>query len=290
MRGIRLLIKRLFKPITIMIIPHDRSGPFSFKLPSIGLIMAAALALGTVAYAVRVSINAARYDQMKKRLDYYTGEFLELNDTIVALRKTQEEFDRLFGLKTRRAVLEKYKPASEGSIDFEDIKRKLNDSMKMVAGIRKYLSKEKSLYDALPDGWPVGGEITSPFGERTNPITGQPEFHGGMDIACNTGTPVRATADGIVSFAGWGHGSGNLVAIEHGHGYATFYAHNSRIVVRVGQVVKRGQIISYSGSTGYSTGPHVHYEIWKDGKRINPQPYLLGKVFFQGGSQNVFKK
>jgi len=88
---------------------------------------------------------------------------------------------------------------------------------------------------------------------------------------------VRATADGVVSFAGWSGGSGNLVGIEHGFGYATFYAHNTKSAVVVGQFVKRGDVIAYSGSTGSSTGPHSHYEIWKDGRHINPMPFIEGR-------------
>jgi len=92
-----------------------------------------------------------------------------------------------------------------------------------------------------------------------------------------SGTPVRATADGVVNFAGWSGDSGNLVGLEHGFGYSTFYAHNKAIAVRVGQRVERGEIIAYVGSTGSSTGPHCHYEIWKDGRHINPAPFLDGR-------------
>jgi murein DD-endopeptidase MepM/ murein hydrolase activator NlpD len=99
-----------------------------------------------------------------------------------------------------------------------------------------------------------------------------------MDISCPPGTPVRATADGIVSFSGWSGGSGNLVVIEHGHGFSTFYAHNRLNVVKVGKKVKRGDIISYVGSTGNSTGPHLHYEVWKDGRHTNPYSYVKEKA------------
>jgi murein DD-endopeptidase MepM/ murein hydrolase activator NlpD len=88
---------------------------------------------------------------------------------------------------------------------------------------------------------------------------------------------VRATADGIVSFSGWSGGNGNLVVLEHGFGYSTFFAHNKKVNVKVGQIIKRGDIISYIGSTGNSTGPHVHYEVWKDGKSVNPYKYLKGR-------------
>ncbi len=289
MQHTKRLIKRLFTPVTVMIIPHGRSEPFSFKLPSAGLVLAGLIVLGVAGYATRASVDAARYSRARGKLAYYARQFLQMKDTMAALNESQEEFKKLFGLKTRQEVLEKYRPSDEGSIDFVALKKQLSVSLKTVAAIKTYLSGQKSLYDSVPKGWPVQGRITSPFGDRTSPLTGKAEFHGGMDIACDAGTPVRATAGGVVSIAGWSGGSGNLVAIEDGHGYATFYAHNSRIAVRVGQAVNRGDIISYSGSTGMSTGPHVHYEVWKDKKRVNPMPYLLGKVFRED-EQHVFKE
>ncbi len=100
-------------------------------------------------------------------------------------------------------------------------------------------------------------------------------MHEGVDIAAPVGTPVVATADGIVSFAGPLSDYGNAVYIDHGHGFATFYAHNSRIRVREGQSVKRGNVIAYVGSTGRATGPHVHYEVHLNGAVLNPMKYII---------------
>ena len=109
-------------------------------------------------------------------------------------------------------------------------------------------------------------------------MTGGSEFHGGVDIAAEPGRPVRATADGIVSFAGWSGANGNLVVLEHGFGFSTFYAHNKKVEVKEGQKVKRGEIVGYIGSTGNSTGPHVHYEVWRNGCSTNPQVFLQGRA------------
>jgi murein DD-endopeptidase MepM/ murein hydrolase activator NlpD len=130
---------------------------------------------------------------------------------------------------------------------------------------------------ATPRGWPVEGRLSSPFGQREHPKTGKPEFHGGIDIAAEPGMAVRATGDGIVSFSGWSGANGNLIVIEHGAGFSTFYAHNKMVAVKTGQKVRRGDIISYVGSTGNSTGPHVHYEVWLNGRAVNPQTYLHGR-------------
>ncbi|HPT83714.1 MAG TPA: peptidoglycan DD-metalloendopeptidase family protein [Limnochordia bacterium] len=116
--------------------------------------------------------------------------------------------------------------------------------------------------------WPVTGRISSPFGPRWG------RMHNGLDIAVNTGTPVRAAADGRVTFAGWNGGYGILVIVDHGNNVETRYAHNSRLNVKVGQSVTRGQVIAYSGNTGNSTGPHVHFEIRYRGNPVNPQSYL----------------
>ncbi|WP_196593675.1 M23 family metallopeptidase [Pectinatus sottacetonis] len=123
----------------------------------------------------------------------------------------------------------------------------------------------------IPLGWPAKGTITSPYGFRWNGT----DFHPGIDIANNYGTPIRATADGIITAAGWNSGGyGNMVDINHGHGVMTRYGHASSVVVSVGQHVQRGQIIAYMGSTGFSTGPHVHYEVRINGRPVNPAGYL----------------
>jgi murein DD-endopeptidase MepM/ murein hydrolase activator NlpD len=122
--------------------------------------------------------------------------------------------------------------------------------------------------------WPVTGTITSPFGWRSNPFGGAPEFHQGLDIAAPTGTTVTAAAGGTVIMAQWYGGYGNYILIDHGGGYSTGYGHLSAIYVSVGQKVARGQAIGAVGSTGESTGPHLHFEVRFDGKPIDPAPRL----------------
>ena len=124
----------------------------------------------------------------------------------------------------------------------------------------------------VPSIWPTAGTVSSPFGLRW----GGSDFHPGIDIANDIGTPIRATADGVVSVAGWNSGGyGNMVDIDHGNGIMTRYGHASYVVVTPGQYVRRGQIIAYMGSTGYSTGPHLHYEVRVHGQAVDPSGYLL---------------
>jgi murein DD-endopeptidase MepM/ murein hydrolase activator NlpD len=122
--------------------------------------------------------------------------------------------------------------------------------------------------------WPVIGTITSPFGWRTNPNGGGPEFHQGLDIAAPTGTTVTAAAAGTVLMAQWYGGYGNYILIDHGGGYSTGYGHLSAFYVSVGQVVQRGQAIGAVGMTGDATGPHLHFEVRIAGKPVDPAPRL----------------
>jgi len=122
--------------------------------------------------------------------------------------------------------------------------------------------------------WPVTGTITSPFGWRTNPFGGGPEFHQGLDIAAPMGTTVTAAAAGTVIMAQWYGGYGNYILIDHGGGYSTGYGHLSAIYVSTGQSVARGQAIGAVGSTGQSTGPHLHFEVRIAGKPVDPAPRL----------------
>ena len=122
----------------------------------------------------------------------------------------------------------------------------------------------------MPSIWPAVGFVSSPYGLRFDGT----EFHQGIDIAADMGAPIVATADGVVTAAGWNGGYGNMVDVDHGGGIVTRYGHASALAVTVGQQVRRGEVIAYVGSTGRSTGPHVHYEVRVDGQPVNPAGYL----------------
>lgn len=126
-----------------------------------------------------------------------------------------------------------------------------------------------------PSIWPARGTVTSGFGWRISPFGDGNELHPGVDIAYTIGAPVAATADGEVVVSGPAGGYGNLVQIDHGNGIATLYGHNSELAVTIGQRVKKGQVISYAGSTGKSTGTHVHYEVRVNNTPIDPMKYLV---------------
>ena len=131
------------------------------------------------------------------------------------------------------------------------------------------------MLEAIPSIWPTDGSITSGFGYRTYPDVG---FHTGVDIVNYYGAPIVATAAGTVTAASWESGYGIKIVIDHGNGYETWYAHNSEALVSAGQFVHKGQLIARLGSTGFTTGPHVHYEVHEWGRPISPIPFLSGSV------------
>lgn len=139
-----------------------------------------------------------------------------------------------------------------------------------------FLEGQKFNLESTPLIWPAkSGHISGRFGLRRSPFNGKKEFHSGLDISLRPKTPVLATAKGKVIYSGWLPGLGNTVKISHGNGLVTLYGHNSKLLVKSGQIVERGQNISLSGNTGSSTGPHLHYEVQKKGYFENPINYVL---------------
>lgn len=157
------------------------------------------------------------------------------------------------------------------------------NGLAMLAAKMSRLEREMSSYEAVlrergytPTIWPVSGKLEGGFGGRRNPFGGPGyEFHSGQDIEAAFGTPVVAGASGRVSFAGWQHGYGQLVIVDHGGDLSTRYGHLSHIDVQVGQTVSRGQRLGQVGSTGRSTGPHLHYEVRIKDEPVNPLQYLM---------------
>jgi murein DD-endopeptidase MepM/ murein hydrolase activator NlpD len=173
---------------------------------------------------------------------------------------------------TQVAEMEDLSAAEEASLEGLILERERElESQQRAAGIAGGGDHSGS---AGMFSWPVTGTITSPFGWRSNPFGGAPEFHQGLDIAAPTGTTVTAAAGGTVIMAQWYGGYGNYILIDHGGGYSTGYGHLSAIYVSTGQSVQRGQAIGAVGSTGQSTGPHLHFEVRIAGKPVDPAPRL----------------
>jgi murein DD-endopeptidase MepM/ murein hydrolase activator NlpD len=153
------------------------------------------------------------------------------------------------------------------------------DRQEAQLGVLENLLLDRKVDNALlPSGMPVAqGYIASGYGERTDPINGHAEVHLGIDFDAPTGTPVTAVAEGVVTFAGVRSGYGNVIEIDHGNGYMTRYAHNSALIAQVGARVHAGETIAKVGSTGRATGPHCHFEVWLNGRPVNPTAYVKSK-------------
>ncbi|WP_461789982.1 M23 family metallopeptidase [Pedobacter sp.] len=162
-------------------------------------------------------------------------------------------------------------PANQGGTEDNE----LGSTEEIGTFYDEYLNRMIRLVGFTPMGYPHKGRISSTYGHRENPFTGENiESHKGLDIKGNYGEIVKTTANGTVKFASRRGGYGNCVIINHGNGFETYYGHLSKIVVREGQKVNAGQIIGNIGSTGRSTGPHLHYEVHRNGKIVNPKTYL----------------
>jgi murein DD-endopeptidase MepM/ murein hydrolase activator NlpD len=279
MYKVKRFVKKLFSPVSIMMIPHDGKKTINIKVPSIGIVFSIFLWFVGSVYLISIAIDAFEYQRMKNMVEYYNAQFTELKPTILMLKRAEGEFKNLLSRGGgKKELLEgvdaKIVSVDAGTLDMEALKEQIKKTAESVTSVKEYLKEQRDIYVSTPSGWPAGGTITSQFGQRENPRGGGQQYHTGLDISVPQGTPVKATADGVVSFSGWNSGSGNLVVLEHGFGYSTFYAHNKSTNMKVGQRVKRGDVIAYSGSTGNSTGPHIHYEVWKQGQAINPKGFL----------------
>lgn len=172
--------------------------------------------------------------------------------------------------------------AEKSSANYSTLLIKIDEAVKdsmlkeqSVMELWEALSDSQNILAATPSIRPARGPIGSRFGYRIDPINGRTKMHAGLDIVASPGTLVRAPADGVVSFAGWDEQYGKLVSIDHGYGVLTRYAHNSQIFVQVGQKISKYDVISATGSTGRSTGPHLHYEVRVNNVPVDPANYII---------------
>jgi murein DD-endopeptidase MepM/ murein hydrolase activator NlpD len=189
------------------------------------------------------------------------------------------------GPADRRPLLQSYLRAADPSAAdplrsrVDDLPRLSRERLASYQEIAEHLAWRRRVFIAMPAGWPAEGRITSRYGRRLSPMdrdaeSGDREFHPGVDIAAGLGSPILAAAEGTVVRARWSGGYGRLVMLRHDLGYATLYGHASRLLVREGERVRRGQVIAVMGSTGRSTGNHVHYEVWFNGRTVDPKRFL----------------
>jgi len=280
--NIGLIAKRAFTSVTIMVIPHDNFKALNLKVPVVALFVLILFMTFGGGYVLCLAVNGLQYkaqhQAMAAKVRFYSEQFYQWNSTLTGLRTAERKFRNIFSFRTKEEVLRYVDASSVSALDLPDLAQDLKKTITTVSQIKNYLQTQKDLYLATPMGFPVSGSITSNYGTRPDPMSGEIAFHAGIDISCGRATPIRATADGVVSHSGWLQGRGFAVIIDHGCGFLTLYAHNEMNTVKVGGKVKRGDVVGYVGSTGKSTGPHLHYEVWKDGRTINPQQYLTSRI------------
>jgi murein DD-endopeptidase MepM/ murein hydrolase activator NlpD len=231
--------------------------------------------------ALRVHLQE-RIDGLALKMGMLNAHLVRLNalgkrlTQVANLTSGEFDFDHdpaLGGPESDRAGRGAEVPDLSAMIDQFD--RRLNYRTTQFSALEYVLLGRQLSAEIRPSGRPVfAGYISSYFGERMDPFNGEEAFHKGLDFASHAGSDVLAVAQGVVTWAGPREGYGVLVEVNHGNGYVTRYAHNSRVAVAPGDTVQRGQAIAVVGSTGRSTGPHVHFEVLKDGRQIDPMAFI----------------
>jgi type II secretory pathway pseudopilin PulG len=159
--------------------------------------------------------------------------------------------------------------------DFSSIEHSMDELLPRLEATKDFMERLQATLRVTPTIWPTDSrKISSPFGVRKDPFTRRTRFHSGIDISGQTGDPVYATADGTVTFTGWDKARGNHIILSHGNGIQTKYEHLSKITAETGSRVRKGDVIGLMGSTGRSTGPHLHYEVVVKNEQVDPLPYL----------------
>ena len=271
----------------LVIIAHPRLGRLGrFEVSHLGLQLAASLLV--VALLAAIGLAAVYFRQAKETERVLAqSEALreEYESLVLTSQEREEQLASLSGFAYQVSIAYGIQRDTSGAEDAfgSDLVpayyASLNQYDRLQGALdRSSVGDSTLLANSTPSIWPVKGYITSTYGKRQDPFNGKGVFHTGMDISAPYGTPVRATADGFVSMTGWDAGLGNCVKILHGrNGFSTIYGHLKEYFVRPGQPVQRGELIGFVGSTGRTTGPHVHYEVRSKGLTVNPYRYLKSK-------------
>jgi murein DD-endopeptidase MepM/ murein hydrolase activator NlpD len=298
----------LGKRLSFILVPGSRDNLRQFSISYVFVIacivVLAFLFVSNVfltASFVESQISASELERLKAENDFLSGKYIELQDQVAEIAEVYDELvekeiiirnifdlpeistdERKLGIGGPDSrVYQSLSRAAELAVSTESevdaLLRLSHFEKEKYEEVYDVLAEKKSILDHTPSIIPARGYRTRGFGMKYDPFTGYKRFHGGIDIGNKTGTPIYATADGIVESTGTAGDLGKLITINHGYGYKTRYGHLSKIKVTRGQKVQRGDLVGLMGSTGYSTGPHLHYEVIKNGKRVNPLEYVLNE-------------
>ena len=277
------------KPYFILVVAHSLHGRLNrVHVPHTLLYGVLALALfgfvslaGMASSYVRMAWKVNNYNTLRADLDALRNRYQKLqreaeekNHQMATLQLFASEVSTRYGIGGRATTHSGL--VSEGRL-VPTLRESVDqyNYLKQMSFTSSMRSRPKvNPANLQPSLWPVNGSLVSHFGMRVDPFTGGGGFHPGVDIYAPHGTPIRASADGRIVQAGWNAGYGMSVMIDHENTMHTLYGHLSRIELRVGQEVKRGQVIGLTGATGRATGPHLHYEVHLNGAPVNPYHYL----------------
>jgi len=296
-------LKNAAKPVSVFIIPHNGMQSVRFNLPVFFLLAFGAAWTGMTIWAGYVAgrhfdyyVTKADNKILRTKMAYVSEQVEQGMAYLEMTKRTDKQLRKVLGMDPAMFEKEEGVGGAQGS-DLADFRRLLdakaseikeeslnNSIQKMQEESRRrlasysevtlYLADKHNAARATPSIWPAEGRITSPFGYRVHPLRLSTEYHSGLDIANEAGTPIYAAADGVVRHSGWAQGYGMCAVVDHGFGYSTLYGHMSEVVAKEGAAVKRGQLIGRMGSTGTSTGNHVHYEVWTGGLPRDPMKFL----------------
>ncbi len=302
-RRLTKIIKSAAKPISIFIVPHNSLPSIRFNLPVALLLAFGVFWTGLTVWAGYIAGRQFDYYVTKTdnrilraKMDYVSQQVEKGLAYLEITRKTDRQLRKMLGMNPnliddsssvggptasdlsdfRKLLANKASEIRETSLN-NSIFKMQEESRRRLASYSEvtwYIANKYNTAKATPSIWPTAGRITSYYGYRIAPLRIASEYHTGIDIANEPGTPVYATADGVVRYSGWANGYGLSMVLDHGFAYSTLYGHLSELVVKEGAQVRRGQLVGRIGSTGTSTGPHLHYEVWLDGTPKNPMPYL----------------
>jgi murein DD-endopeptidase MepM/ murein hydrolase activator NlpD len=243
---------------------------------------------GAAALAQQAEVAALK-SQLQDRVDALAMRLGVMNAHVIRLNALGKRLTLMAHINSREFDFDEDPPQGGSESDgvgrgsqvpdltlmIDDLSRRIDSRSGQFSALENVILGRQLSLDIKPSGRPVReGYISSYFGERMDPFNGEDAFHKGVDFAGDAGADVLAVASGIVTWAGPREGYGNLVELNHGNGYVTRYAHGARMLVTVGDEVERGQAVAVVGSSGRSTGPHVHFEVLKDGRQIDPMAFV----------------
>ena len=250
------------------------------------LVLSDTVRFGTVLAEQKKQIEDLK-QQLQLRVDAMAMRLGEMNAHVIRLDALGKRLTEMADIDSREFNFDRDPP--RGGPEGEGTSAEIPDLSSMLSQLEQRVDLRESQLSALenlilarelkqeihPEGRPVAnGFISSYFGERSDPFDGREAFHKGVDFAATQGSNVTAVAAGVVTWAGERLGYGKLIEINHGDGFVTRYAHNERTLVTVGQTVKRGEPVALMGSTGRSTGPHVHFEVLRNGRQVDPLSFV----------------